>query len=761
MTEASGGKPPRPDDGPLEGEDRSNRLTLDLQPGQRVHLTLRAAPSPQGRPTRLIIEGPPGEALPEVIIRRPWLTRGPIPLLARSLHALRARLQAVGLPRALFALSLVLYAITRLYRLADFPIYFFSDEAIHTALAAELLRDGFRDHLGRLLPTYFENVYLYNLSLSVYLQVLPTALFGRSVFVTRAVSALVTLSGAAALALLLRDGLRLRHWWLGVPLLGLAPAWFLHSRTAFETVLMVSFYAWALYFYLHYLQGRPRHLYLAVLFAALAFYSYSPAQLIVPLTALLFLLSGLRFHRRHRSTVLRALGLALLLALPYLRFRLEQPGEAYFQLRLLDSYWLRPIPLREKLANLLHIYAQSLSPAYWFLAHNHDLPRHTMKGYGHLMTWTLPFALLGLAIALRRARRPTFRAILLTLLALPAGAALVGVGITRVLGLVLPLTAFTALGLDAALRRLEPRLGTRAVPALAFALFSLVQVGMLADALRNGPTWYTDYGLGGMQYGARQVFQEVAEHLRTHPDDQVLISPTWANGTEVLLRFFLPDEPRVALANTDGYVERPRDLNEHMLFVLTPEEYRRALEEPKFGQVEVERILPYPDGRPGFYFVRLAYTPEAPALFAAEAEARRRPVVERLFLDGQEVIIEHSRFDAGRIQDLFDGDPFTLARTLEANPARLSLTFLAPRRLSGLRLTTGSMDFELTLRLVPPDSDQTITLRSRHVGLPPDPTVQVNFPDAPFEVQRLEIEVRDINQGEPAKIHLRELELLP
>ena len=384
-----------------------------------------------------------------------------------------------------------------------------------------------------------------------------------------------------------------------------------------------------------------------------------------------------------------------------------------------------------------------------------------MKGYGHLMTWTLPFALLGLAIALRRARRPTFRAILLTLLALPAGAALVGVGITRVLGLVLPLTAFTALGLDAALRRLEPRLGTRAVPALAFALFSLVQVGMLADALRNGPTWYTDYGLGGMQYGARQVFQEVAEHLRTHPDDQVLISPTWANGTEVLLRFFLPDEPRVALANTDGYVERPRDLNEHMLFVLTPEEYRRALEEPKFGQVEVERILPYPDGRPGFYFVRLAYTPEAPALFAAEAEARRRPVVERLFLDGQEVIIEHSRFDAGRIQDLFDGDPFTLARTLEANPARLSLTFLAPRRLSGLRLTTGSMDFELTLRLVPPDSDQTITLRSRHVGLPPDPTVQVNFPDAPFEVQRLEIEVRDINQGEPAKIHLRELQLLP
>ncbi len=72
----------------------------------------------------------------------------------------------------LFILALAIYLLTRLIRLPDFPIYFFTDEAIQTQQAADLMANGFRNAEGTLLPTYFENGGQCNLSLSVYVQVL-------------------------------------------------------------------------------------------------------------------------------------------------------------------------------------------------------------------------------------------------------------------------------------------------------------------------------------------------------------------------------------------------------------------------------------------------------------------------------------------------------------------------------------------------------------------------------------------------------------
>jgi hypothetical protein len=81
---------------------------------------------------------------------------------------------------------------------------FFSDEANQTVQAANLFNNGFCDRVGFLFPTYFQNGFYFNLSVSVYAQVLPYVLFGYSVFVTRAVSVLFVLSGAAAVGLTLK-----------------------------------------------------------------------------------------------------------------------------------------------------------------------------------------------------------------------------------------------------------------------------------------------------------------------------------------------------------------------------------------------------------------------------------------------------------------------------------------------------------------------------------------------------------------------------
>ena len=55
----------------------------------------------------------------------------------------------------LFLLGIAVYLLTRLIGPTDFPIYFFTDEAIQAQQAADLIARGFRDGHGTFLPTYF------------------------------------------------------------------------------------------------------------------------------------------------------------------------------------------------------------------------------------------------------------------------------------------------------------------------------------------------------------------------------------------------------------------------------------------------------------------------------------------------------------------------------------------------------------------------------------------------------------------------------
>jgi hypothetical protein len=652
--------------------------------------------------------------------------------------------------------SILIYAFTRVYRLADYPIYFFSDEAVNTVLAADLVRNGLRDHLGTFLPTYFENTFYYSLSSTVYLQVIPTLLFGPSVEVTRAVPALATLFGAIAVALIARRAFRIRLWWSAVLLLGLAPAWFLHSRTAFETCLMVSFYAWFVYFYLVYRDRRPRAVYPAIAFAALTFYAYRGGQLILLATCLLLFISDLRYHLSHRKTLARGALLAAALALPYLRFQFQHPGETLFHLQLVGSYLTVEGTLASKARTFIDLFTRALDPAYWFLPHLDDLPRHLMDGNPHLPTWTAPLAAAGLIACFRRLGQAPSRALLLILIATPLGGVLIGMGITRVMAAVVPLTLLSLLGLAAVAEWLRPRFGELALSLALFAFLATSQLALLRSALREGPTWYTDYGLGGMQYGASQVFAAIQGHLDAHPSDQVVLSPTWANGTDTLLRFFLHDDPRVRLGSIATYTDRYQTLTEDMLFVFPDDEYAAVRAEPKIEAVRLVATLPYPDGTPGFRFFRMRYSEQAETLFAAEEAQRHRPVIEWTEIGGERIRVEHSAFDMGGVEHVFDGETFTMARTDDLNPLRLALEFPSPRRVRALSVTTGSMDIELTVRLID-EAGATVAYVASFTDLPDDPTVRLDFGRGPDRVIRMEIEIRDIRRDEEAKIHLREV----
>jgi 4-amino-4-deoxy-L-arabinose transferase-like glycosyltransferase len=766
-------------EGPAESE--TIRLGVSIQPGTRVRLTVEA--SEVGEWPRVIFQHTVGELRPADLPPSPLPVSAPTPAKPSPAPASwrdgwqeRRRRLAIWWLRtsanmrtgpvspaveiALFACSVLVYLAVRLYRISDFPIYFFTDEAVQTVLAADFVRDGYRDFLGNYWPTYFQNVYRFNLSFSVYAQLIPYLLFGKSVFVTRATAAILTLPGAIAIGLALRDFFRLRFWWAGILVLSMVPAWFLHSRTAFETALMTSFFACSLYFYLRYRLRSPVSLYLALVFGAMAFYTYSPGQIIVPATALLLLALDFPYHRQHGKVVLRGLLLLVLLALPYLRFYLLMPEAQGQILRILDSPWSQPTPLADKVMYSLQAYARGISPAYWFWPNDHDLARHTMNGHGHMMRWMFPFALIGLIQAVRGWRHPAHRALLACLLAIPLAGAVAGAGITRLLSFVIPATMLVVIGLDLpvnlVLRRF-PRSATGLALATFLVLTSL-NLLLLRDSLVNGPLWNRIYGME-MQYGASQVFAEVQEILRENPKQQVLVSPTWGNGIDIVRRFFLPDSVPVEVGNADRFLSDMGDLTAGLLFVLTPEEYRALLQDPKIANLRVERTLPYPDGTTGFYFVRMTYSPAAEALFAQEREERSRPVTETIDLDGEQVQVTHPIFDSGNLGHVFDKDPYTLARGMEANPFLLDIVFPTPRTLTGLLLTTGSMDIGLQAELFSDSQSGPVVVKQEFVDLPPDPTVHLAFPPELGPVTRLRLLISQLYVAGPSKVHIRELAL--
>lgn len=658
--------------------------------------------------------------------------------------------------------GMLVYLLTRFVGLEQFPIYFFCDEAVHGVLARSLLQHDFRDAYGTFLPPYFQNDAQWNLSLSVYVHVLGAALFGTSVLVVRAASVLVGALAPLCVALILKIVFRSSLWWTAPLVLAALPAWFLHSRTAFETVMMVGFYAAFLLAYLLEREGMRRALPLAMLLGACTFYAYANGQGVMFATGVLLLASDFRHHlRRPPRAWLVALVFGAVLAAPYVRFRLLHPGAVEQQLAIVDSYWIRSWPLADKISTFASLYVRGLDPAYWFFPNDLDLGRQQMRGMGHLSVLALPFFAIGLADCLRRWRSSPHRAVLITVLAAPFPAAFAGILISRVLAMVVPAAILVCLGLDRVVSwtsRWLPRRGV--VAGCALGLLA-IDFAVTAAALVYGPTWYSDYGLYGMQYGAKQVFDTIHDELAASPDRRVTVSPTWANHADVFVSFFLPESerPRVGFQSLGWLQHKKRTLDPGLVFVLPAYEYEAARTDRKLVLHTPLRVLPYPDGSPGFYFSRIDYAPDADAVFAAEAAARRRLDVGELTLDGTKVRILHSRLDGGRLEDLFDGDSHTLVRGLEANPLVLQFDFARPRTIRGLKLQTATMDYALKVDRTSPSGGAPRSSTTTYRGLPVDPWIEFALPDGPEEIQTLRLEITQLDAGDDVHVHVRELSL--
>jgi hypothetical protein len=665
----------------------------------------------------------------------------------------------------LLVMVLLFYITTRLVAIEDFPIFFFCDEAIHANLARELVDNGFRDDEGHFLPAYFRNVATFNLSLSVWLHVPGVVLFGKSITVVRATSVVVGLVGVAALMLSLKWFYQLRLWWAGGLVMAALPAWFLHSRTAFETAMMVGFYSTFVLAYLLYREVSPRWLPAAVVCGAATFYSYSNGQGVMFVSTFLLLVTDWRYHlqvvRRRPWVAAAALVTGMLLAGPYLHFRFVRHPEMLSEhLGTLGSPWVTENPLHQKLAASARTYGRGLSPRYWFTDDTLEIVRHRMRGYGYLPIWLAPAVFLGIGIALWRCRgSPAYRLALIAVLAAPFSASLVGLRITRVLAMMVPASILATAGLDVIgswLRRVVPGFAVSVSVGLGLVAATTL---MTVDALANGPTWFSDYELYGQQYGAKQVFGAIRETLAEDVKNEIWVTPGWANNTNAFLGFFLSEEEmtRTHMGALDHFVRSYTEIEDGLVFVFTGREYDAVRNDPRLVVDQPTRVIPYPDGRPGFVFFRAAFSAEAPAIRAAEQAERRMPVNSTVTINGKDVELRHPKIDIGHISDAFDGDPATLARTLDADPATVSMRFPAPRPVSGVRLQLWTERYDVALVVTGVDGSVTETA----VEVSNDRSHEVTEISLSNPIPAAREVLITIQKYGDVHIHMQEIEILP
>jgi hypothetical protein len=675
---------------------------------------------------------------------------------SRTVELLSYLRKTLTLPVVLFLLSLLIYLLVRVIGLEQFPIYFFTDEAAQTILAQDFLRDHFINYAGELLPTFFENGGKYNLGLSVYAQIIPLILFGRSIFVTRMVTVFFSFLAAIFVGLSARQFLKLKNWWVVVLVLSMTPVWFLHSRTGFETAMATSLYAIFIYFYLLYRFRSRKWLFAALICGALAFYSYAPMQVVVLFTGMLLLLLDGPYHLQKRRFFVGGGIVLVILCLPYIRYVFAHPEESAHQLALLDSYLIGSTTLSGKLHAFFSEYLSGLNPLFWYGNHAHELCRHVMLGYGHLPRVLAPFLVIGLLYTFIKIKDPLYRILLAVLLAAPVGASVVQLGITRILVLVIPATLFTAIGLDRCLdwcTRFLP--WKRALPILVFLALSGGNIYMLTDALKNGPLWFRDYALDGMQYGARQIFPAVNEYLKKYPNRDVILSPSWANGTDVIARFMVGDPLPFELGSIDGYMKEYREISGHTTFVMTPDEYERFLASDKFTNVKLVQTLAYPDGNPGFFFVNLEYIPGVRDRFRVEQEARRALLVGQVTINEISAYVRYSMLDMGVIHQAFDGDTGTPIRTLEANPFIIELDLSDSLLVNEINVMVGGTTTKTTLYLEDADGNhyqmENFAYEETH------PREIIFHLELPIELVSIRIEINSVYDSEPAHVHLWEV----
>lgn len=562
-------------------------ISLTLAPGSHLRVTIEA----DGVEKMIPVEEPKPEPAPLVLpakkVQR-HLPRLKTPVWLNSIFSwkLPEQLGFLQSGRVLFMVVLLLYTISHFGGLADYPAQFLVEETTNTLLLRDLQSNNWVMPGGIAFQPFFLQAGTSARGLGVYAAYLLQGTTLDPIVQVRALSALFSLLTALFTALWLRDGLRLKTWWLAVPVLGCFPGWFFLSRLGVDGTGVAACWAGMLCCAAWWKNGKPAALSVAVLLGFASVWFWPPALPAVLACLLIGAVLEYRLLVREWKSVLPALGLVIVMA-------------------AFNTRWLASLPIlwgpapQNALANWLRL----INPVTWF-GTDPALSLALRPGiYSAISPLLLPFVFGGVAAFIYRRRPP---ALLVALAAtLPA---LVCADAYAILWLVyIPLAVLICAGLDEALNFIlhkteALRWLVQLLVTLAFAAAGII---FWQSAVTDGARWIEDYSAQGTRYGAPQVLEAARQMTASSPGLQVFIAPGVVPDMTTYLRFFFPNQEMIHEGLPGSPEAEEVSSISQIVYVLPANQLDPLTEQSGYSQREILLTILYPDQNPAFFFVTL------------------------------------------------------------------------------------------------------------------------------------------------------------
>lgn len=295
-------------------------------------------------------------------------------------------------------------AFLRIFMLGTIPAGFFRDEAWNGYQAYSILKTG-RDTGGNLFPLFFSQYGVIHFSsLYIYTAVPFIYLFGLNEFAARLPAAVFGILTIWMAYLCVKEFFGRRIALITAFLLSISPWHIQFSRMAFRAITLPFFFLLALYL-LQRSRREKKCIYWGGAVLGLTIYTYSSANLFVPLALLGWIVINGKYLLTIKKELIIAFLIFAVIVVPLVRHGLTPEGQAHFRGDSYMSKKFRTVLIPFYLREFTKRYAGYYSPMFLFVSGQSEAPWPSPWEMGQLYLFKLPLILIGLYIFIKRRTR--------------------------------------------------------------------------------------------------------------------------------------------------------------------------------------------------------------------------------------------------------------------------------------------------------------------------------------------------------------------
>ncbi len=315
--------------------------------------------------------------------------------------------------KIIFVFVLILFLISRIYKIAEIPSSVYWDEASIGYNAFAIATD-LKDEWGETLPLHFRAFGEFKLPVYIYSVVPFVKILGLNEYAVRLPAVFYSL-GTLLLVYFLIKKITGKEFIaiLSSFILSISPWLFIFSRTGYEATAGLFFFLLGTYLFLF--VGKNRfHILFGTIAFILSFYSYNSFRIIIPIwLAALLVYTFYEFKNLKKNWILVVISLLFFtvsLIPVYRLYKFDTGGLRFAQVEVKST------------TDFVKNYFSQFSPRFLFLKGD-DNPRSQIPGRGQLYLIDIPFILLGL-LAIYRSKKLLYYLPLLALILAPIPAAI-------------------------------------------------------------------------------------------------------------------------------------------------------------------------------------------------------------------------------------------------------------------------------------------------------------------------------------------------